>query len=54
MILDEYLEYEEDILSSYDSGRIYLSTISPSEWIEQNRFMDSSVSRFKGQFKVLH
>lgn len=38
--IDEILEF----------GRHQISTIKPSEWAEQNRTMDSSMSRFTGPF----
>lgn len=47
MIEYDYTEQLNDIL---EFGRHKLSTIKPSEWTEQNRSMDSSVSRFKGRF----
>ena len=33
-----------------ETGRHELSTISPSQWTEKNRTMDSSVSRYQGRF----
>lgn len=44
------LDYKNQIEDILESGRFHLSTIKPSHWAEANRFMDSSVSRFKGPF----
>ncbi len=44
------LDYSNQIENILESGRFHLSTIKPSDWIEANRFMDSSVSRYKGPF----
>lgn len=45
------LDYNSQIEDILESGRFHLSTIKPSDWIEANRFMDSSVSRYKGPFR---
>lgn len=42
--------YTENLLDILESSRHKLSTIKPSDWAEANRFMDSSVSRYKGRF----
>lgn len=43
-------DYTQQIMEILESGRVFLSTIKPSDWAEQNRVMDSSVSAFPGQF----
>ena len=44
---EDYLENLSEII---EAGRFHLSTIKPSKWTEKNRYMDSSVSRYKGKF----
>ncbi len=44
------LDYLENLSEIIEAGQFHLSTIKPSEWTEQNRYMDSSVSRYKGKF----
>jgi phage terminase large subunit GpA-like protein len=43
-------DFTSQIESILDVANIQLSTIKPSDWCEQNRTMDSSVSRFEGKF----
>jgi len=43
-------DYTDIVNEILEFGRHKLSTILPSEWTEQNRTMDSIVSRFKGRF----
>lgn len=43
-------DYTETIDEILEFGRCELSTILPSDWTEQNRTMDSSVSRYQGRF----
>lgn len=43
-------DFSSQIESILDVANIQLSTIKPSNWCEQNRSMDSSVSRFEGKF----
>lgn len=42
--------YYDQFIDIFDSSWHKLSTIKPSDWNEQHRSMDSSVSRFKGRF----
>lgn len=44
------LDYLENLSEIIEAGQFHLSTIKPSEWTEQKRYMDSSVSRYKGKF----
>jgi phage terminase large subunit GpA-like protein len=43
-------EYVNNFLDVVEFGRHNLSTVKPSEWAEQNRSMDSSMSRYQGRF----
>lgn len=45
------VDYKNQIEDILEAGRFHLSTIKPSDWVEENRSMDSSVSRFKGPFR---
>lgn len=45
------LDYTRQIEGLLDACNIQLSTVKPSEWAEQNRMMDSSVSPFPGPFR---
>src|SRR5690606_2923099 len=45
MVTADYTQQLNEIL---DAGLCQFSTIKPSEWAEQNRVMDSSVSPFPG------
>lgn len=47
MVTADYTQQLNEIL---DAGLFQFSTIKPSEWAEQNRVMDSSVSPFPGPF----
>lgn len=42
--------YEQQFIELIEGGRIHLSNIKPSAWIEQNRVMTSDVSPFPGRF----
>ena len=44
------IDYKNQIEDILESGRFHLSTIKPSDWAEENRFMDSSISPYKGPF----
>lgn len=45
------IDYKNQIEDILEAGRFHLSTIKPSDWAEEHRFMDSSVSRYKGPFR---
>ena len=47
---DAKYNYEDSLIDLLDSGRFNISTVKPSDWAEDKRFMDSSVSRYKGKF----
>lgn len=42
--------YQNNLHEILDNCHFQLSDILPSEWTEQNRYMDSSVSRYRGKF----
>ena len=44
-------EYETQLFQILDAANVQLSSIKPSEWAEQNRFLTSDVSPIPGMFR---